>query len=108
MKKFCILTLTHESNNRPMYLLDTVESLLNNTEYDEIIDWFIYINKTNQEFISICNHLIEKYKVRRLSNDPARLNINVGLKNCPNMRLVAKTLKILTHIAVLKLNRYIA
>lgn len=53
-------------------------------------------------------NLIEKYKVRRLSNDPVRLNINVGLKNCPNMRLVAKTLKMLTHIAVLKLNRYTA
>jgi hypothetical protein len=51
-------------------------------------------------------NLIPKYKVKRLRIDPVRLNIKVGLKNCPNMRLVAKTLKILTHIAVLKLNRY--
>jgi len=49
-------------------------------------------------------NLIAKYKVKRLSIDPTRLNINVGLKNCPNMRLVAKTLRTLTHIAVLKLN----
>ena len=50
-------------------------------------------------------NLITKYKVKRLSIDPLRLNIKVGLKNCPNMRLVAKTLKILTQIAVLKLKR---
>ena len=50
-------------------------------------------------------NLITKYKVKRLSIDPVRLNIKVGLKNCPNMRLVAKTLKILTQIAVLKLKR---
>jgi hypothetical protein len=49
-------------------------------------------------------NLIAKYKVKRLSIDPIKLNINVGLRNCPNMRLVAKTLKTLTHIAVLKLN----
>ena len=48
-------------------------------------------------------NLIAKYKIKRLNIDPVRLNINVGLKNCPNIRLVAKTLKILTHIAVLKL-----
>ena len=51
-------------------------------------------------------NLIEKYKVKRLKIDPVRLNINVGLKNCPSMRLVAKTLKILTHAAILKLKRY--
>jgi hypothetical protein len=62
MKKFCILTLTHESLNRPTYLRDTVDSFLNNTEVDQVIDWFIYINKTNQEFISVCNELIDKYK----------------------------------------------
>jgi hypothetical protein len=50
-------------------------------------------------------NLITKYKVKRLRIDPVRLNIKVGLKNCPNMRLVAKTLKILTQTAVLKLNR---
>ena len=44
-------------------------------------------------------NLIPKYKVKRLRIDPVRLSIKVGLKNCPNMRLVAKTLKILTHIA---------
>lgn len=49
-------------------------------------------------------NLIAKYKVKRLSIDPIKLNINVGLRNCPNMRLVANTLKTLTHIAVLKLN----
>jgi len=49
-------------------------------------------------------NLIAKYKVKRLSIDPIKLNIKVGLRNCPNMRLVAKTLKTLTHIAVLKLN----
>ena len=49
-------------------------------------------------------NLIAKYKVKRLSIDPIKLNINVGLRNCPNMRLIAKTLKTLTHIAVLKLN----
>jgi hypothetical protein len=48
-------------------------------------------------------NLIAKYKVKRLSIDPIKLNINVGLRNCPNIRLVAKTLKTLTHIAVLKL-----
>ena len=49
-------------------------------------------------------NLMAKYKVKRLSIDPIKLNIKVGLRNCPNMRLVAKTLKTLTHIAVLKLN----
>jgi len=78
MKKFCILTLTHESNNRPMYLQDTIESFLNNTEYDEIIDWFIYINKTNQEFISICNQLIEKYK-ERVNFKIIHSNVNNGV-----------------------------
>ena len=48
-------------------------------------------------------NLIAKYKVNRLSIDPIKLNINAGPRNCPNMRLVAKTLKTLTHIAVLKL-----
>ena len=48
-------------------------------------------------------NLIAKYKVKRLSIDPIKLNINAGPRNCPNMRLVAKTLKTLTHIAVLKL-----
>jgi hypothetical protein len=48
-------------------------------------------------------NLIAKYKVKRLSIDPIKLNINAGLRNCPNIRLVAKTLKTLTHIAVLKL-----
>ena len=50
-------------------------------------------------------NLIAKYKVKRLRMDPLKLNINAGLRNCPNMRLVAKTLKTLTHIAVLKLKR---
>jgi hypothetical protein len=53
-------------------------------------------------------NLIAKYKVKRLNTDPVRLNMNVGLKNCPNIRLVAKTLKIPTHIAILKLKRYMA
>ena len=54
------------------------------------------------------DNLIAKYKVKRLNIDPVKLNINVGLKNCPNMRLVANTLKIPTHISVLKLKRYMA
>jgi hypothetical protein len=49
-------------------------------------------------------NLMAKYKVKRLSIDPIKLNINAGLRNCPSMMLVAKTLKTLTHIAVLKLN----
>jgi len=78
MKKFCILTLTHESHNRPIYLKDTIESFLNNTEYDQIIDWFIYINKTNQEFVTICNELIDKYK-GRVDFKVVHSNINNGV-----------------------------
>ena len=39
MKKFCILTLTHESKNRPSYLKETIDSFLNNTEYDKLIKY---------------------------------------------------------------------
>lgn len=78
MKKFCILTLTHESNNRPEYLKDTINSFLDNTEYDEIIDWFIYINKTNSEFISTCNQLIDQYK-NRVDFKIVHSNVNNGV-----------------------------
>ena len=78
MKKFCVLTLTHESNNRPEYLKDTVNSFLDNTEFDEVIDWFIYINKTNPEFISICNELIDQYK-HRVDFKIVHSNVNNGV-----------------------------
>lgn len=78
MKKFCILTLTHESINRPNYLKETVDSFLNNTEYDEILDWFIYINKSNQEFLTTCNELIEKYK-DRVDFKIVHSNVNNGV-----------------------------
>ena len=78
MKKFCILTLTHESNNRPEYLRDTVDSFLNNTEYLEIIDWYIYINKTNKEFLSVCNELIVKHK-DRVDFKIVHSNVNNGV-----------------------------
>ncbi len=50
-------------------------------------------------------NLVAKYKVKRLRMAPVKLSINAGLKNCPNIRLVAKTRKTLIHIAVLKLKR---
>jgi hypothetical protein len=78
MKKFCILTLTHESKNRPSYLKETIDSFLNNTEYDEIIDWFIYINKSNEKFITTCNELIEKYK-DKVDFKIVHSNINNGV-----------------------------
>lgn len=78
MKKFCILTLTHESKNRPSYLKETVESFLDNTEYDSIIDWFIYINKTNEEFLSVCNELMEKYK-NKVNFKIIHSNVNNGV-----------------------------
>lgn len=78
MKKFCILTLTHESINRPEYLKNTINSFLDNTEYDGIIDWFIYINKTNQEFISICNNLIDQHK-NRVDFKIIHSNVNNGV-----------------------------
>ena len=61
-KNFCILTLTHESSNRHIYLKETVDHFLKNTEYDEIFDWYIYINKTNENFKSVCDELIKTYK----------------------------------------------
>ena len=78
MKKFCILTLTHDSNDRPSYLQDTIDSFLDNTEFDQVIDWFIYINKTNQEFISVCNELINKHK-DRVDFKIVHSNVNNGV-----------------------------
>lgn len=77
-KKFCILTLTHESLNRHVYLKETVEYFLKNTEFEEMIDWYIYINKTNENFISVCNELINVYK-NRVNFIIIHSNINNGV-----------------------------
>ena len=77
-KKFCILTLTHESSNRHIYLKETVEYFLKNTEYDEMLEWYIYINKTNEHFINVCDELIKLYK-HRVDFKIIHSNVNNGV-----------------------------
>ena len=42
--RFCRATLTHRHDDRDVYLRKTIESFIDNTDFDGMIDWYIHCN----------------------------------------------------------------
>lgn len=63
MENFCIATLTHDGKDRPKYLQLTVDTLLENSNVNNV-DWFIHCNGDNEDIKNVVNQLIEKHKSR--------------------------------------------
>jgi hypothetical protein len=60
--KFCIATLTHNDTSRDVFLKRTIDSFINNTEFDGIIDWFIHCNGKNELIDDVVKECIDNYK----------------------------------------------
>jgi hypothetical protein len=62
--KFCIATLTHNDINRDVYLKKTIESFLDNTFFDDILDWYIHCNGTSYLVDNVIKDVKNIYKKR--------------------------------------------
>lgn len=61
MDKFCISTLTHNGENRDIFLEMTIDTFINNTNISNI-DWYILINGDSKLIEDKINFIIKKYK----------------------------------------------
>jgi len=80
--KFCIATLTHNDFNRDVYLKKTVESFVDNTEFDGIIDWYIHCNGHYNLIDDVVKEMIEKYLSKinfHYTSSPDNMGVGVGI-----------------------------
>lgn len=93
MKNFCIGTLTHEATNRDKYLVDTINSFLENTIVPEGVNWFIYINGDyDSPVINSVREMIEKwgYLVNfYLFSDGKNLGVGAGINQLNGLLKIA-------------------
>ncbi len=59
--KFCIATLTHRHDDRDVYLRKTIESFVDNTDFDGMIDWYIHCNGQYDLMDVVIKEVTSKY-----------------------------------------------
>ena len=80
--KFCIATLTHNDTNRDVYLRKTVESFIDNTEFDNMFDWYIHCNGQYDLMDDVIKEMTSKYwdKINfYYSSSPDNMGVGVGI-----------------------------
>ena len=79
---FCIVTLTHNDINRDVYLKKTIDSFINNTDFDGIIDWYIHCNGDNELIYDVVKNAKDTYVSKinfHYSSSPINMGCGVGI-----------------------------
>jgi hypothetical protein len=80
--KFCIATLTHRYEDRDVYLRKTIESFIDNTEFDGMFDWYIHCNGQYDLMDVVIKEMSSKYwdKINfYYSSSPDNMGVGVGI-----------------------------
>ena len=80
--KFCIATLTHRYDDRDVYLRKTIESFIDNTEFDNMFDWYIHCNGQYDLMDDVIKEMSSKYwdKINfYYSSSPDNMGVGVGI-----------------------------
>ena len=78
---FCITTLTHTAEGRPELLRETVRSLVDGTDFEQIVPYFILINGPVDPFKQVLeeiNKLVEGKLEVTVLKTPGEKNLGVG------------------------------